>query len=273
MTEFTHIVVGAGRMGSAMVAGWIKGRKPTVPADQLLLIDPNENPNVKTLMAQGCHYLPDLPAGLEKVEYVLLAIKPQLFDQISAKIARALPEGSVVISILAGTTTAQLQAAFPAQNVVRAMPNTPASIGKGITAYTCEDRVTDSQKQMVQKLLSAGGKVEEVQNDQMIDMVTAVSGSGPAYFFHMVEALEAAAIKIGLPEALAPEFARQTLIGAGALLEQSDQSARSLREAVTSPGGTTQAALDVLMSEQGLPPIMRETVKAAFLRARELGKS
>ena len=165
-----------------------------------------------------------------------------------------------------------LKAAFPAQAIIRAMPNTPASIGAGITAFTCGDTVTEPQKAIAHTLLSAGGVVHEVETENLIDVVTAVSGSGPAYFFHMVEALEAAAIVAGLPENLAPAFARQTFIGAGALLSKSGESASDLRKAVTSPNGTTQAALDVLMSAEGLPPLMRETVNAALRRAKELGQ-
>ena len=272
MSNYTHIVIGAGRMGSAMVAGWIKGSDPVVTAGKVLLVDPHVSDSAKTLVDKGCGHVEEMPKGLDKAAYVLLAIKPQMFGQLARDIARALPAGCVVISILAGTTLASLQEYFPAQMVVRAMPNTPASIGKGITAFTCEPRVSNTQKSVIQSLLSAGGQVAEVEDDQAIDMVTAVSGSGPAYFFHMVEALEAAAVKVGLPADLAPEFARQTLIGAGALLEQSDLNASDLRRAVTSPGGTTQAALDVLMSDTGLPPLMREAVQAAFKRARELGK-
>ena len=128
------------------------------------------------------------------------------------------------------------------------------------------------QTKMTEKLLSAGGKVYHVANEHLIDVVTAVSGSGPAYVFHMVEALEAAAVKIGLPEELAPDFARQTIIGAAGLLEDSDETALQLRQNVTSPNGTTQAALDVLMGLEGLPSLMRDTVQAALRRAKELAE-
>ena len=259
-------------MGSAMIKGWTSSRNNLVDPNRILIIDPNTGDHLKALTDLGCQYQPELDQVIAYAEYVLLAIKPQIFAAAARQIARALPERCAVISVLAGTTMAQLQEAFPAQNVIRAMPNTPAAIGKGITAFYCERRVSDAQKETVKGLLSASGQAAEVDSETAIDMVTAVSGSGPAYFFHMVEALEAAAIKIGLPEDIAPEFARQTLIGAGALLEQSGQSAKELRRGVTSPNGTTQAALDVLMGEPGLPSLMRETVQAAFRRAKELGK-
>ena len=152
------------------------------------------------------------------------------------------------------------------------MPNTPAAIGKGITAYTKVPNVSEAQTKMTETLLAVGGKVHHVPNEHLIDVVTAVSGSGPAYIFHMAEALEAAAIKIGLPEALAPDFARQTIIGAAGLLESSDDTSAQLRQNVTSPNGTTQAALDVLMGMEGLPPLMRDTVQAALRRAKELAE-
>ena len=180
---------------------------------------------------------------------------------------------TLIISILAGTSLASLQDTFKAQSLIRAMPNTPAAIGKGITAYTKGPNVSEAQTKMTETLLAAGGKVHHVPNEHLIDVVTAVSGSGPAYIFHMAEALEAAAIKIGLPEALAPDFARQTIIGAAGLLESSDDTSAQLRQNVTSPNGTTQAALDVLMGMEGLPPLMRDTVQAALRRAKELAEN
>jgi len=178
-----------------------------------------------------------------------------------------------VISILAGTSLSGLQDVFAEQSLIRAMPNTPAAIGKGITAYTKGPNVSEEQTKMTERLLEAGGKVYQVANENLIDVVTAVSGSGPAYVFHMVEALEAAALKIGLPEDMAPDFARQTIIGAAGLLESSELTASQLRQNVTSPNGTTQAALDVFMGLEGLPTLMRETVKAAFKRAKDLADS
>jgi len=162
--------------------------------------------------------------ALGRARVVLLAIKPQAFAAVAPMIAPHLPEGALVISVLAGTSIKALSGIFPAQHIIR----------------------------------------------HLIDVVTAVSGSGPAYVFHMTEALEAAAIKIGLPEEIAPHFARQTIIGAGALLASSEQPASELRQAVTSPNGTTQAALDVLMPN--LPALMRDTVKAALMRAKALAK-
>lgn len=262
------LVVGAGRMGGALLSGWLADG--AVTPKRLIILDPHPGDDAKKALAAGAMSVDVPSAALGKVGLVLLAIKPQAFDTIAPAIAAHLPHGALVISILAGTSMDSLARMFPDQHIIRAMPNTPAAIGAGITAFTCDANVTDAQKAAAQTLLRAGGRVHEVDSEHLIDVVTAVSGSGPAYVFHMVEALEAAAIKIGLPADIAPDFARQTIIGAGALLERSAIPASELRQAVTSPNGTTQAALDVLMPE--LPPLMRETVKAALRRAKALAK-
>ncbi len=266
-----YAVLGAGRMGGALMSGWTHGRWPKVAPSDLLIIDPHPGDAARAVIEKGAIHAPAPSRALSTAECVLIAVKPQMFADISAQIAEYLKPGALVISILAGTTMSALRTAFPQQAIIRAMPNTPAAIAKGITAFTCGDGVSGEQKATAQSLLSAGGAVHEVETESLIDVVTAVSGSGPAYFFHMVEALEAAAIVAGMPERLAPAFARQTFIGAGALLASTDASASDLRKAVTSPNGTTQAALDVLMSADGLPPLMRETVNAALRRAKELG--
>lgn len=266
-----YLVVGAGRMGGALLSGWLADPVSGVIAEHLFILDPHPGEDAQKAIKDGAAHL-ELPSNkLSKVQTILLAVKPQGFDSMAGVLAPCLQEGALVISILAGTSMDSLRAAFPKQHIVRAMPNTPAAIGAGVTAFTCDGNVTERQKRVAERLLKAGGKVHEVETEHLIDVVTAVSGSGPAYVFHMVEALEAAAIKVGLPEDLAPDFARQTIIGAGALLGSSDLSASELRQAVTSPNGTTQAALDVLMPE--MPPLMRETVKAALRRAKELGKA
>ncbi|MGJ8564051.1 MAG: pyrroline-5-carboxylate reductase [Alphaproteobacteria bacterium] len=272
MEDPDFLIVGAGRMGGALLSGWIKGRRKAMRPEQLTIIDPSPSEAALTAIENGAVYLKNPDASLRTVSCVLLAIKPQMFDVLAPALAAHLPKGCLIISILAGTTMTSLRAIFPEQAIIRAMPNTPASIGAGITAFTCAPDVSDEQRVLARKLLSAGGKVHEVANEHLIDVVTAVSGSGPAYIFHMVEALQVAAISNGMPEDIAPDFARQTIIGAGALLKESPLSATELRQAVTSPNGTTQAALDVLMSAEGLPPLMRETVSAALKRAKELGQ-
>lgn len=270
MVPDNYLVVGAGRMGGALLAGWLNDSVSGVIPEHLYIIDPHMGEDAKAAIQAGATEITAEQKVMGKIDVVLLAIKPQAFDAIAPVIAEKLPQGALVISILAGTTIDALTHAFPNQNIVRAMPNTPAAVGSGMTAFTCTDKVSERQARTAERLLKAGGKVQEVENEHMIDVVTAVSGSGPAYVFHMVEALEAAAIEAGLPSDLAPEFARQTIVGAGALLGGTQAAASELRVAVTSPNGTTQAALDVLMPE--LPALMRETVKAALKRAKELAK-
>jgi len=257
-------------MGGALLQGWITS-EAVAPA-QLIILDPHPGEAAQAAIKAGALHLTEPNNKLKSIKCLLLAIKPQMFDKLARDIAADLPDKALVISILAGTSLASLQATFTKQSLIRAMPNTPAAIGKGITAYTKGPNVSAAQTKMTETLLAAGGKVHHVANEHLIDVVTAVSGSGPAYVFHMVEALEAAAVKIGLPEELAPDFARQTIIGAAGLLESSDETASQLRKNVTSPNGTTQAALDVLMGLEGLPPLMRETVQAALRRSKELAE-
>jgi len=267
----THLVVGAGRMGGALLSGWLADKKSGVTAKNLVILDPHPGGAATKAIEAGAKHLQKPEGSLSSVKVVLLAIKPQMFEEFAGAIAEHLPHGALVISILAGTSMTSLAKAFPNQTIIRAMPNTPSAIGEGITAFTCGASVAAEQKAKAQILLEAGGTVYEVVTENLIDVVTAVSGSGPAYVFYLVETLEKAAIKAGLPEDMAPDFARQTIIGAGALLKSSPMSATELREAVTSPGGTTQAALDVLMRRKGLRQLMNETVFAALARAKKLG--
>jgi len=260
-------------MGGALMSGWISSG--LVKPAELLIIDPKPGAQAQSVIEQGAvqGQLSDKAAKnrYSHIEMVLLSIKPQLFGTLGADIKAVIPDKALIISIMAGTSLASLQDIFASNPLIRAMPNTPAAIGAGITAFT--GKVSDAHKSQAQTLLLAGGAVHEVENETLIDVVTAVSGSGPAYVFHMVEALESAAIRIGMPPELAPDFARQTIIGAGALLAASSDSAGDLRAAVTSPNGTTQAALDILMRDNGLIALMRETVKAALDQAKALAKA
>ena len=265
-----YLVVGAGRMGGALISGWLNDPVSGVTPQNLYIIDPHMGDDAKAAITSGASEITPDDKAMGKIDVVLIGVKPQAFQTIAPTLAPQLPEGALVISILAGTTIETLTEAFPQQHIIRAMPNTPAAVGAGMTAFTCTDKVTERQARTAERLLKAGGKVRQVENEHMIDVVTAVSGSGPAYVFHMVEALEAAAMEAGMPADIAPEFARQTIIGAGALLSESPEAASDLRVAVTSPNGTTQAALDVLMPQ--LPALMREAVKAALRRAKELAK-
>jgi pyrroline-5-carboxylate reductase len=264
-------LIGAGRMGGALLSGWLaSGVKPS----DILIIDPRPGAAANIAVKQGAAYAKSLSKGAAMdLDVVILAIKPQMYGDIAPIIAAALPKKASVVSILAGTTQAKLAAVFGARSLIRAMPNTPAAIGKGITAYYANKNSNAAQVKRAHKLLEAGGQVVRVDEESLIDVVTAVSGSGPAYVFHLTETLEAAAIAAGAPADLAAKLARQTVIGSGALLDNSaDMSATALRIAVTSPKGTTEAALEVLMGEGGMAGLMRRTVAAAKARSKALGK-
>ncbi|MGV7032198.1 pyrroline-5-carboxylate reductase [Methylobacterium symbioticum] len=259
-------LVGAGKMGGAMLAGWLEaGLDPATTT----VIDPAPASEIAALCAErGLRLNPQTP---ERAEVVILAIKPQGLEAAAAGIDPCLGETSLLISILAGKTVANLRDRLPkASAIVRAMPNLPASIGRGATGAAASPEVTPAQRTMAGALLAASGHVEWLESEAMIDAVTAVSGSGPAYVFHMVEALAEAGIAAGLPPEVAARLARATVSGAGALLDASPLEAAELRRNVTSPGGTTAAALDVLMRGDGLPALMREAVAAAKRRAGEL---
>jgi pyrroline-5-carboxylate reductase len=262
------LLLGAGKMGGAMLEGWLKlGLDPK----NVGTIDPHLPASVAAELAQaGIAVNPDLAAfGTPAV--VLLAIKPQLMEEVLQSVAPLFEPGTLAVSIMAGKTIAAIAALLPSDtSIVRAMPNTPASVGRGITAAVPNEFVTPSQRQAADALLRATGAIEWVEDEALIDAVTAVSGSGPAYVFHLVEAMAAAGTAAGLPADLAMRLARATVAGAGELLHRSDLPAATLRQNVTSPGGTTAAALAVLMAEDGLTPLVEKAVLAARKRAEEL---
>lgn len=264
------VLVGAGKMGGAMLAGWIeRGLDPT----KVTILDPSPPPEMATFIKthQLAWYATPADAPARPAAVVIIAVKPQMMGEALPPLAGFIDHGSVVVSIAAGTPIAAFEAAFGAVAVARAMPNTPAQVGRGITVAVANARTTQSQRAVVEALLAAVGQVGWVEDEALIDAVTALSGSGPAYVFHLVEAMAQAGRKLGLPEPLAAQLARATVEGAGELLFRSDLDPAILRKNVTSPGGTTAAALSVLMDEtRGLPALMEEAMKAAHKRAREL---
>lgn len=263
-------LIGAGNMGLAMLEGWAA---QGLAGDQVAIVEPNPSQRLRDLCAVRCFSLSMDAAGAAGArDAVVLAIKPQMLDAGAQAAAPFVGPGSVIVSILAGKRIADISARLPAsQAVVRAMPNTPAAIGRGMTGAFASAAVTAPQRALAHALLSAVGQVEWVESEPLIDAVTAVSGSGPAYVFHLVECLAAAGVEAGLPADLADRLARATIEGAGELLHrQPETSAETLRQRVTSPGGTTAAALDVLMSPEGLAPLMARAVAAARRRAGEL---
>lgn len=235
-------------------------------------MDPNPGVEAVYAIERGAKHLTDFDGISRNTEIVLLAVKPQMFPQIRRQLFESFGDNVLIISIMAGISTDALKDAFPHADIIRAMPNTPAAIGKGVTAFVADPALEPEKVKTVEALLGASGKVIRIDTDEQINAVTAVSGSGPAYVFHLCEALAGAAQSMGLSPDVAAKLARETIIGASALLEASDRSPTELREAVTSPGGTTQAALDVLMAADGQGQLMRRAVKAAVDRARALSE-
>ncbi len=208
--------------------------------------------------------------AVDKSEVVVLAIKPQNLAEVMAELSGQLKPIQLVLSIIAGTTIQTLSSGLDHNRIVRAMPNTPAQIGEGISVWTATPEVTASQKGWVSSILGATGQEIYVDDEKYIDMATAVSGSGPAYFFLFVEALVEAAVSIGLPRAVAQELALQTMLGSGHLIKQSGKEPAELRRMVTSPGGTTAEAL-LQLEKGGFPDLIRQAVRAAYEKAKSLG--
>jgi pyrroline-5-carboxylate reductase len=257
------VMLGCGKMGSAMLEGWLNR---DLPPSSVFVVDPHPS---DWLMAQGVvvnDTLPDTPAVL------LLAVKPQMMDEALPTVARYGGGATLVLSVAAGTPISRFEAALgPGTRIVRAMPNTPAAIGQGITAIVGNAAAGAEDLAMAEALLSAVGQVVQLETEDQIDAVTGVSGSGPAYVFHMIDALAAAGEAEGLPPELAMALAKATVAGAGALAMSAEETPSQLRVNVTSPNGTTQAGLEVLMDEAtGLAPLIRRTVAAAAGRSREL---
>ncbi len=263
----TILLCGAGRMGQALLDGWLAAG--VVPGS-IAIIEPAASPDLialahKTGMALNPANISEPPSAL------VLAVKPQVMDEAVPPLVHHCGADTVVISIAAGRTMASIARHLPpAAAIVRAMPNTPAAIGRGITAAVAGIHVKPHQRALSERLLRATGDFLWLDAEEQMDAVTAVSGSGPAYVFLLAECLAAAARNAGLPPATAERLARATVSGAGELLHRSQSGAAKLRADVTSPGGTTAAALAVLMREPGLAGLLDEAVAAAARRAREL---
>ena len=262
------LLVGCGNMGFAMLQGWLAqdaGLQVHVvePADALR--ERAAAAGAKAVASAG-----DLPDGLAP-DLTFLAVKPQIMAQAVPDYADLAGGRTTFVSVAAGTMMASLAAMLPGPTpLIRCMPNTPAAIGAGMMVCCANDRATDAAKELASTLLSASGVVEWIGDEALMDAVTAVSGSGPAYVFHMIETLGKAGSELGLPEDLAAKMAMQTVMGAGRLAAESVTPPGTLREQVTSPGGTTAAGLAVLMPE--LQSLMTRTVTAARDRGVELGK-
>lgn len=262
------VLVGYGKMGGALAEGWLaRGLK----REGLVVVEPALAPG--KAVAKGVKRVADaeaLPAGLQP-RVVLFAVKPQSMPAVLPAYARFAGKDCLFVSIAAGKPIRSYEAALGnAARVVRSMPNTPAAIGRGMTVACAGSQVRKSDRALATKLLEAVGEVAWVEAEALLDPVTAVSGSGPAYVFLLIECLAAAGAESGLPADIAERLARATVAGAGELARLSSEEASVLRKNVTSPGGTTEAALDVLLGEAGLGPLMRRAVQAATKRSREL---
>ncbi len=262
------VLLGCGKMGSAMLAGWLEGG--VVPSS-VHVLDPNPSAWLSALCQRGLHLNEALP---EAPTICVLAVKPQMMGAALPRLAALGGGGTLFLSIAAGTTLARLQSVLGAKTpIVRAMPNTPAAIRRGISALIGNDLVAERDLRLAEGVLQAVGQTVRLTDEAEMDAVTAVSGSGPAYVFHLIETLAAAGEAEGLSTDLALKLALATVAGAGELAEKADESPAELRVNVTSPGGTTAAALKVLMdADTGFPALLKRAVAAAAARGRELGK-
>jgi pyrroline-5-carboxylate reductase len=264
------LLAGAGKMGGAILSGLLARG---LDARSVIVQDPDPAKAVADLLADnGIDVLPFIDELTQPPGVILLAVKPQLMDEVLPPLAKLAGPQTLLLSIAAGRRIASFEKYLPGGAVVRAMPNTPASIGRGITAAVANRYVTPVQRALADDLLSAVGKVVWVDDEALLDAITAVSGSGPAYVFLLAECLAEAGRAAGLDARLAEELARATVSGSAALLEASDLSAAELRKNVTSPGGTTAAALEILGGEDGMQKLMTAAVAAATKRGRDLAK-
>ncbi len=263
------VLVGCGKMGGALLGGWAKAG---LAAASTCIVEPAGKDAVadEHAGAQFFSSAADLPAAMAP-RIIVLAVKPQMMGSVLPQLTSMGGGETLILSIAAGFRVQGIAGALGEDTpIIRAMPNTPAAVGKGISAGVRSAGATASDHALVGELLAAVGEVVWVESEDDLDAVTGLSGSGPAYIFHMVEAMAAAGEAAGLEKDMAYRLARHTVIGAAALLDGSDEDARTLRRNVTSPKGTTEAALEILMAENGLSDLMRQAVRAATRRGREL---
>jgi pyrroline-5-carboxylate reductase len=263
----TIVLAGAGKMGGAMLAGWLA---QGLDATRVAVIEPHPSDEIRALVTKGVRLNPSAK-DVGAVATLVVALKPQSFRDAGPDLKPFAGPATLVVSIMAGTTIAAIEEVCGG-SVVRAMPNTPAAIGRGITVAVASKKVSTAQRGIADALLRATGSVEWVDDEKLMDAVTAVSGSGPAYVFLLAEELARAGVEAGLPLELATKLARETVAGSGELLHRSELASATLRQNVTSPGGTTAAALEVLMGPDGMQSLLTRAVAAATRRSKELAK-
>ncbi len=262
------VLVGAGKMGGAMARGWLE---QGMAASKIAILDPAPSEeSLEFISSSGLTHNPEI-ASVDDAEVVVVAVKPQAMDAVLPGLTGLAKSKPVFLSVAAGTPIARFETAFGTDAaVIRAMPNTPAAVGYGMTVICPNANTSSTQVELATVLLQAVGAVARVYEEGLLDAVTGVSGSGPAYVFLLAEAMAKAGVAAGLPEELATQLARTTVHGAGELMRHSPLAASTLRENVTSPGGTTAAALEVLRADGGMEDLLREAIAAATARSREL---
>jgi pyrroline-5-carboxylate reductase len=260
------LLAGAGKMGSALLQGWLS---LGLPPDKVIVTEPQPSSEVKELAAKGVRLN---PPQVNDAGAIVIAVKPQAAPEVLPTLLPFVGSHTVVVSIMAGRPLHYLETAFPSAALVRAMPNTPAAIGRGITVAVTNGRASSGQRDLVHALLTAVGAVEWIEDESLMDAVTALSGSGPAYVFLLAESMAQAGRAAGLPSGLSEALARATVAGSGELLRLSPLDPATLRQNVTSPSGTTAAALDILMGHHGLKDLMTRAIAAAAKRSRELAR-
>lgn len=265
------LLLGCGRMGSALLRGWIE---QGIPADTIRVIEPNPTPEVRRMLIEAGVGLDDTPGVPANAAALIMAVKPQTATTAALDVRDLVSAGTLVLSIMAGKPLAELRGLFPtAGSIVRAMPNLAAAVARSATVAIAEPCCPDSFVRLSERLLAGIGALHWLEDESLVDAATAVSGSGPAYAFHLVECLTRAAARLGLDRGISEALARATIEGAGELLRQTGRSAEELRAAVTSPGGTTEAGLRVLLMDDRLQSLIHETVSAAMRRAQDLGRA
>lgn len=261
-------VVGPGKMAMALVRGWLASG---FPADNLVLVHPSPSERTREFAEDvGLRLTGELTKG--EADFIMLAVKPAMMVEVMQGLREKITPETVVFSVAAGISLVKMEAGLGSGRVIRTMPNTPSQVGKGVTGVVPGPGVSDEDCEAVDALLSASGLVVWLDDESLIDALTSLSGSGPAYVFHMVEAMAAAGAAQGLPDDAAMALARQTVVGAAALLEADPSDAGTLRENVTSPKGVTYEALKILMDEEsGMTPLLTKAMAAAKRRSKELG--
>ncbi|MGC6475635.1 MAG: pyrroline-5-carboxylate reductase [Parvibaculales bacterium] len=270
MSDTKILLIGAGKMGLALLSGWVEN---FIKPENVFVIEPHPSQNIESFVSAGLCLNPQA-SELEKFhpDCVVIAVKPQMAEKVLTDIKAELAPETLILSIMAGVTLAQIESLTGNSKIIRTMPNTPAAIGAGVSALVASDSVDAAQKELATHIMQAVGQAVWLSSEAEMDAVTAISGSGPAYVFYMVEALAQAGIKLGLPAELAELLAHQTVAGAGGMLAEMPETAEQLRVNVTSPNGTTQAALEVLMGDEGLVKLMEKATAAAAKRSKQLSE-